>query len=179
MSPTALPWLVTIVCLAIVAGVFTYVILGSKSREENYSDVMQNAYGIRKVFFILFLVSGVVISSLTLSNLPYDAHASVTNEAIQVNVTGHQWYWDIKTTEFQVGQPVVFNVTSADVNHGFGIYDEDLTLLNQTQAMPEYINKLTHTFDKPGKYKILCLEYCGLSHHAMVAELTVTDNKEY
>lgn len=178
MSPTTLPWLVTIVCLAVVVGTFAYVILGSKNRDENYSGVMQHAYGIRKIFFILFLIFGVAIASMTLTNLPYDAHANVAEEAIEVDVTGHQWYWDIEKTEFQVGQPVIFNVTSSDVNHGFGIYDEDLTLLNQTQAMPGYINKLAHTFDKPGKYKVLCLEYCGLSHHAMVAELTVTDNKE-
>ncbi|PXV76312.1 hypothetical protein [Nitrosomonas eutropha] len=71
------------------------------------------------------------------------------------------------------GQPVEFQVSAADVNHGFGIYDENLVLIAQTQAMPGYTNKLIHTFDKPGKFKILCLEYCGLAHHVMITELTV------
>jgi len=73
----------------------------------------------------------------------------------------------------EVGKPVVFKVTGADVNHGFGIYNEDLRLLGQTQAMPGYTNKLVYTFNKPGKYRILCLEYCGLAHHAMITELNV------
>ena len=72
-----------------------------------------------------------------------------------------------------VGEPVEFRVTSADVNHGFGIYDESLRLLAQTQAMPGYTNRLRFTFQKPGKYRILCLEYCGLGHHEMPAEISV------
>ena len=30
--------------------------------------------------------------------------------------------------------------------------------------MPDYTQKLVHTFTKPGRYDILCLEYCGLDH---------------
>lgn len=174
MSPTSLPWLITIVGLLIVASAFVFVLMGSQTKDDDYNGVMRRAYAIRKGFFIVFIVSGIVITALTLRDLPYDAHATVMDDAVKVNVTGHQWYWDIKQTDFVVGQPVIFNVTSADVNHGFGIYDDQLRLLNQTQAMPGYINKLVHVFEQPGKYKILCLEYCGLSHHSMVAELTVT-----
>jgi cytochrome c oxidase subunit 2 len=43
----------------------------------------------------------------------------------------------------------------------------------QTQSMPGYTNVLRHTFDEPGTYKILCLEYCGLGHHEMSAEINV------
>jgi cytochrome c oxidase subunit 2 len=68
---------------------------------------------------------------------------------------------------------VVFRVTGADVNHGFGVYNENLELVTQVQAMPGYTNKLVYTFDQPGKYRILCLEYCGLAHHAMMGELNV------
>ena len=175
MNPTFLPWLITITCLLIVASAFTFVISSSRTRNEDYDDIVKRSYKFRKIFFIVFLLGGIIITSLTMKNLPYDAHAKVSGDVIKVNATGHQWYWDIDKTHFIVGQPVIFNVTSADVNHGFGIYNDKLTLLIQTQAMPGYINKLVHTFDKPGKYKILCLEYCGLSHHAMVAELTVTE----
>jgi cytochrome c oxidase subunit II len=72
-----------------------------------------------------------------------------------------------------VGKAVEFHVTGSDVNHGFGIYDPQLRLVAQTQAMPGYTNVLRHTFTKPGSYKILCLEYCGLAHHTMMAEFNV------
>ena len=65
-------------------------------------------------------------------------------------------------------------ITAEDVNHGFAIYDPSMRIIAQAQAMPGYVNVLRHTFSEPGTYKILCLEYCGLSHHEMAAEFTVT-----
>jgi cytochrome c oxidase subunit II len=32
-----------------------------------------------------------------------------------------------------------------------------------------------HTFREPGKYKVRCLEYCGVAHHAMKDELVVVE----
>ena len=78
-------------------------------------------------------------------------------------------------SQAKVGENVVFNVTAIDVTHGLGIYDPDMRLITQTQAMPGYTNSLAVTFDAPGTYKLLCMEYCGLAHHGMVSEFTVTE----
>ena len=40
--------------------------------------------------------------------------------------------------------------------------------------MPGFTNVIRHTFTTPGTYRIRCLEYCGLGHHAMVSQLNVT-----
>ncbi|GBC84438.1 Cytochrome c oxidase subunit 2 [bacterium HR11] len=65
------------------------------------------------------------------------------------------------------GELVEFRVTSFDVNHGFSLYDPDRTLLGQVQAMPGYVNRLRFRFAKPGRYEVLCLEYCGNGHPRM------------
>lgn len=91
-----------------------------------------------------------------------------------VDAIGYQWWWELSTDRVQAGQPVEFRLTSGDVNHGFGIYDENLRLVAQAQAMPGYVNRLVHTFDRPGRYRLLCLEFCGVVHHDMVAEFEVT-----
>jgi len=41
------------------------------------------------------------------------------------------------------------------------------------QAMPNYVNVLRYTFTEPGTYRVYCLEYCGLAHHEMAADITV------
>ena len=41
--------------------------------------------------------------------------------------------------------------------------------------MPGYTNVLRRTFAQPGKYRVLCLEYCGLVHHNMIAEIDVVE----
>jgi cytochrome c oxidase subunit II len=74
-----------------------------------------------------------------------------------------------------IGQTVEFHVTSADINHGFALYDPEMHLVAQTQAMPGYTNKLNYTFSRAGTYKVLCLEYCGIAHHNMIAEIKVGD----
>ncbi len=68
---------------------------------------------------------------------------------------------------------IIFDVTSADVNHGFGIYDPNGTLIGQVQAMPNYVNHLPFYFGRIGSYKIRCLEYCGIGHSAMRARFQV------
>ncbi len=62
---------------------------------------------------------------------------------------------------------VEFRVTTLDVNHGFSLYAPDGHLVAQTQAMPGYVNRLRVMFDQPGTYTVLCLEFCGMSHHRM------------
>jgi cytochrome c oxidase subunit II len=39
--------------------------------------------------------------------------------------------------------------------------------------MPDYTNRLFYTFNVPGHYYVLCLEYCGVAHHAMNTEFDV------
>lgn len=65
------------------------------------------------------------------------------------------------------GDPIVFDVTSKDVNHGFGIYDPAGHLVAQVQAMPEYVNHLPLRLTARGHYTVRCLEYCGIAHAAM------------
>jgi cytochrome c oxidase subunit II len=36
------------------------------------------------------------------------------------------------------------------------------------------VNRLVYTFARPGRYRVLCLEYCGLAHHGMNSEFEVT-----
>jgi cytochrome c oxidase subunit 2 len=168
-----LAWYLTIVLVGAVLVLFLYVARSVRARED-YAAVGHKAARIRTTaFFILILVCAPVVG-LSLTNLPYTAPKDRSAAPQVVQVTGHQWRWEMSPTQVPAGAPVEFHVTSADVNHGFGIYDGSLRLLAQTQAMPGYTNVLHYSFTVPGVYRILCLEYCGLVHHGMVTELVVT-----
>ena len=65
--------------------------------------------------------------------------------------------------------PVTFRVTSGDVIHGFGVVGTNANAM----ALPGYVSQFTVTFSTPGEYPIVCNEYCGLLHHAMVGKLIV------
>jgi cytochrome c oxidase subunit 2 len=158
-----------VIALALVA-IFVVVALQSR-RDVPLEQVRQAAYRIRPVWLALLVVllSGLVISSMFF--LPYSRGADVGAE---VKVIGGQFYWSMSPPRVTAGTKVDFAVTSADVNHGFGIYDPDGELLGSVQAMPGYTNHLDLRLDKPGSYLIACLEFCGFGHHEMADQFEVT-----
>jgi cytochrome c oxidase subunit II len=76
---------------------------------------------------------------------PTHSHGVEAENLKVVDVKGIQFGWEMSETEFIVGEPIEFRVTSKDVTHGFGLYDENMQLIAQTQAMPEYTNSVFHT----------------------------------
>ena len=129
---------------------------------------------LRTRLFALLAVAFVPLTAWSLTRLPYGASAGGASDVV-VDVVGHQWYWEVSETEVPARRPVLFRVTSEDVNHAFAVYDADLRIVAQTQAMPGYVNTLEVVFDEPGEYRILCLEYCGTVHHGMAATLVAVE----
>ncbi|MGH8267568.1 MAG: cytochrome oxidase [Steroidobacteraceae bacterium] len=165
-------WLITLIGIALVALVFIYVI----SRSGGSADAKQvqtRAYAIRRWWFVALLVFGAGVTYASLLPFPLPNQQAELAGAQIVDVVGHQWFWQLSRYQVTAGTPVEFHVTSADVNHGFALYGPDDRIVAQTQAMPGFTNRLIYTFTKPGFYRVLCLEYCGLAHHGMANQIEV------
>lgn len=168
-------WLISLLLMLGITATFIFVYRKSSVRQPDYQPLQNRAYAIRTVFFLVLMFVLIPIGLYLLTDLPYPTADARTSADSVVDVTGYQWRWEMSQTEFQTGQTVLFRVRSADVNHGFGLYDSDLRLLGQVQAMPGFVNEMVHTFERPGNYKVLCMEYCGTAHHAMIMDITVSD----
>lgn len=175
--PQQIAWSASLALMMLLAFAFVYVAINSGRRDDNYAPLVKRAYRVRAVLFWLLVCTLGPVMVYTLFDLPYSAgYAAAGTGAPQVlEAVGHQWRWDLSRDHVTRGQLVEFRVTSADVNHGFGIYDADMHLVAQTQAMPGYTNVIRHTFDVAGTYRIMCLEYCGIAHHDMIAAIKVDD----
>jgi len=160
---------VSLLLMVAVAAAFWWAVRHSGADAQRQSG--GHVEGYRTGLFWALVVLGVVVAVATLRPWPYDASAA--DDAVVVTATGSQWSWEIEPREVPVSRPIVFRVTSSDVNHGFGVYDSDGAMLFQTQAMPGYVNQVRYTFTKAGKYRVLCMEYCGLVHHEMIEEIKV------
>lgn len=68
-----------------------------------------------------------------------------------------------------VGKEIIFTLTSEDVVHSFTIDDTKVNMM----AVPGRITHKSYTFTEPGKYLVLCNEYCGTGHHYMQTEIEV------
>jgi cytochrome c oxidase subunit 2 len=170
-------WWITLAGIGGVALVFLYVI-GQATRQGEAIQVQARAYAIRRWFFLGLIALGVGVTAATLAPFPIPNQHAPPQARQVVKVVGNQWAWRLSPGPIKAGVPVEFQVSSADVNHGFGIYDVSGRLLAQTQAMPGITNRLVYTFPQPGKYRVLCLEYCGLAHHGMSVEFDVIGTTE-
>lgn len=163
---------ISIVLIAAVAASFLIVVKTS-SQTAGEAGAAADTEKIRSGLFWLLTALGIVVTFVSLRPWPHPAGALAGHTVL--NVTGSMWSWDIDKKAVPAGTPIVFRVTSNDVNHGFGVANAQGTILFQTQGMPGYINQVEYTFSNPGTYQVLCLEYCGLAHHTMRDEIKVIE----
>jgi cytochrome c oxidase subunit 2 len=138
-------------------------------------------YRVRSCYFVLLLGVVAAVLWLTLPMTPYPASFNGKAPDIRVAVTGEMWSWTMTAEPasggngliLPAGKLIEFDVTSKDVNHDFAIYNSSGAVVAQVQAMPNYTNHLFYRFSAPGHYYVLCLEFCGVGHHAMNTEFAV------
>ncbi|KIL36106.1 cytochrome C oxidase subunit II [Cohnella kolymensis] len=87
-------------------------------------------------------------------------------EAVMV---AYAFGYEPQTLEVPAGSTVDFKVTSSDVVHGFSIVGTNVNIM----VVPGEVSQISHTFDKPGEYLILCNEYCGTGHEYMKTTIVV------
>lgn len=170
-----LAWGLSLVLMASVAVIFLRTVAGASQPGGDAGAIASAGYRWRNRLFWLAIVAGIAVAFGTLWKWPIAGHAAGAAKAdVVIRAVGHMWRWELDHDTVRPGQLVEFQVTASDVNHGFAIYTPDKSrILTQAQAMPGYTNKLRVRFDEPGDYEVLCLEYCGLAHHAMRAVIKV------
>jgi cytochrome c oxidase subunit 2 len=141
------------------------------------------------VLIVLFLGSIVLLAAVqavqppshvetvdptTLADHPEFGNPAVTvggDGRVRVSVVANMFSFAPDPIELPANRPVTFRVTSGDVLHGFQVVGTNAN----TMAIPGYVSEFTVAFPAPGEYLIVCNEYCGLMHHAMVGKVIVSE----
>jgi cytochrome c oxidase subunit 2 len=103
--------------------------------------------------------------------------------ALRVEVTGRQWWWEIRYPDHDVvtanelhvpvGRPVEVALSTSDVIHSFWVP----ALEGKRDMIPGRANTLRLEAGRPGVYRGQCAEYCGWQH-ARMAFLVVAEAPE-
>jgi cytochrome c oxidase subunit 2 len=148
-------------------------------RERTLTTAVGIATGVTIVILFGFLVYDVAVGrQLT---------KSPGKQALQIRVTGHQWWWEIQyrdslaknwvTTANEMhipaGRPVALELRSTDVIHSF--WPPDLS--EKRDLIPGNVNSLWFQADSSGVYRGQCAEYCGLEH-AKMAFLVIAERPD-
>lgn len=107
----------------------------------------------------------------------------VPSDAMVVTAVGRMWEWEfiyndsLKSKELvlPINKPVKLELVSEDVNHSLFIP----AFRVKEDVIPGYDNWLWFTPNYIGDYEILCTEYCGLLHSAMVSKTKIVEQEEF
>jgi cytochrome c oxidase subunit 2 len=174
-SVTTTAWIITVAyCIVVAIGSVIALAIWASTRRAAAAAGDVSRYSEREGLWLL-VVLGALFALLmaTIFYVPYSESAGPRKQVVRV--TGVQFAWAIEPGEVRAGVPVEFLARSGDVTHGFGVYDASGALQFQAQVIPGETQKVVHTFDRPGTYDVLCLEFCGRDHHLMEAVLQVRE----
>jgi cytochrome c oxidase subunit 2 len=178
-------WVIFWICLAVyilVICAFTRAAAKTRVMSSKPLPIITNPEGDRRaawavgsalgltvltLFVVLFLsvATGKKVEGLTSKN------------PVTIDVTGHQWWWEIRYPDTQADQtvttaneihvpidtPVVILTHSADVIHSFW----PPNLSGKRDLLPGYSSAFWFKVEKPGVYRGQCAEFCGLQHAHM------------
>jgi cytochrome c oxidase subunit 2 len=123
--------------------------------------------GVALPLVILIVVFGATVQAMRAT--PAEAPPG----ALVIEITGHQWWYEVHYPDhgittanelhMPVGQPVAFQLTSADVIHSFWVP----ALGGKRDLLPEDRNTLVLQADEAGEFRSQCAEFCGLQHTKM------------
>jgi cytochrome c oxidase subunit 2 len=88
-----------------------------------------------------------------------------------VYLLGRMWSWE-PILRLRKGVEYTLHLSSVDVNHGFSLMPVNLNF----QVVPGYDYGLRITPTAAGDFRIVCNEFCGINHHAMVGRVIVVDD---
>lgn len=87
-----------------------------------------------------------------------------------IYMVGLTFSW-IPILKLEAGKEYMLHLSSKDVNHGFSLFPLNINF----QIVPGYDYALRVTPTAAGDFRVICNEFCGIGHHAMVGRIIVTD----
>jgi cytochrome c oxidase subunit 2 len=121
-------------------------------------------------------------------SIGHETRAASSAGQLSVDVTGHQYWWEMSyrrgdvsgarsanELRVPVGEPVQLFLRSTDVIHSFWAP----RLAGKTDLIPGQINRTVIQADRPGVYRGQCAEYCGRQHARMAFHVIAVPRAEF
>lgn len=87
----------------------------------------------------------------------------------EVVLLGFAWAFQPNEIRVPAGSEVTFIATSTDVLHGIHVEGTRVNMM----LIPGQVARNTYTFRTPGRFLMVCHEFCGSGHHIMAGEVIV------
>jgi cytochrome c oxidase subunit 2 len=186
-------WIVFIVFVLTVAG-FARAAARTRSSATEMLPIVKDPEGDERAKWAVG--SAVTVTVLTLFAVLFmsvitgkKVEGLTSKNPITIQVTGHQWWWEVIYPNTQadqtvttaneihvpVGKPVVILTNSADVIHSFWAP----SINGKRDLLPGYSSAFWVKMDQPGVYHGQCAEFCGLQHAHMGFSIIAESDQEF
>jgi cytochrome c oxidase subunit II len=157
----------------LVEGAIVFALIRFRHRKGD--DTMpKQTHGNTRLEVAWTIIPALLLAALAVPTLSgIIALAKERPNALRIDVTAHQWWWQYEYPEQKVttanelhiptGRPIRLYLHSADIIHSYWVP----ALAGKQDVVPQRVNRLTIQADRPGEYHGTCVEFCGLSHANM------------
>jgi cytochrome c oxidase subunit 2 len=185
--------LVTGTIFIVVFSLIAYAAIRFRRRADDDGKEPAQIYGSNPVevaWTTIPLLIVVVLALATAKVIGEVQNAQAPEAAVAVELTGHQWWWEIRYPKFGIvtanelhvpvsvagkRTPSFIELRSADVAHSFWVP----RLAGKTDLIP---NRGNHTWIeplRPGLFLGQCAEYCGTQHAKMLLRVYVHTEEDF
>jgi cytochrome c oxidase subunit II len=172
-------------CLVLLVGItatmVAFVIRYHRSRSPGPTSQASSNLWLEIVWTVLPTV--LVMAMFYYGWAGYLSLRNVPKGALEVTATARTWSWSFTYTNGRtsprlyvpVGRPVLVNLVSLDVLHGFYLP----AFRVKRDVVPGMKNHAWFVADRPGSYDLFCSVYCGLDHSAMITTVEALPEAEF
>jgi cytochrome c oxidase subunit II len=174
------------VVFVLVEGLLIYSVIRFRRRSDDDSPVQVHGNAKAELgWTIAPAVVLAVVGIFTVSTLVDLDRVPKGDDVLNVNVTGHQWWWEYEYPDQRVvtanelhiptGTDVAITLRSEDVIHSFW----PPKLAGKIDVIPNRENHMVINADHAGIYYGQCAEFCGISHANMRLRVVAHEPAEF
>jgi cytochrome c oxidase subunit II len=161
-----------------------------QSEDQKTSSITHNG----KVEFLWSAVPAVLLVVIFIwGEIDFVRQSTPPPDAIDVRVTGRQWYWTVEYPDYPgvqltssveepivsmivpKGRPIRLTMTSEDVLHSYYIPAFRL----KRDVVPGRYTNFWFEATRIGEFNLFCAEYCGDQHSAMTGVIKVLEYEQF
>lgn len=170
-----------IILIAITITMVVFAVKYRRSKNPEPADIRDH-WMLEVVWTVVPTI--IALSMFTVGWTSYLGLRNVPDDALEISVYAQQYSWifvydNDKETEDEIVVPlnraIKLNIISEDVNHSFSLPAYRV----KVDAVPGLETYAWFQADRLGEFDILCTEYCGVDHSAMVAVLKIIPEEEF
>src|ERR1700738_4148343 len=186
---------ITLGIFLIVGGLLFYALIRFRHRPSDVNGAQEppQIYGSNQIELSWTVVPILIVVMLFLATarvIYSTEHARRPREALDVTVSGHQFWWEYRYPKYGVltanelhipvsdrthPTPTYLTMSSADTNHSFWIP----RLVGKMDVIPNKINIMWVDPSTAGLYLGQCAQYCGTQHAKMLLRVYADTPAEF